>query len=404
MCRITRRQQLSVFFIYMHNQLLLLTMLICRESNLAEIAKIANALVEGPIVAASAGLDDLLDGPVGFEDEIVWAGLNEAQREKTIQRIKALNRYLDPKDDISAKQAAADAGVKLNRFYQLARAWKDERSMRTVGARALPSINRQKLKPAYANALQAVVKSVVANAQKSESINSLARKLGKASGLAKPPVLNTLRKFIEKEQRRQRRETSAGTELLFDLSASSFVGPDGHPYVIFLVIDRATGIILGHSSGSGDNSVAGYQGAAANARWRMSTPALQLSIWSDRFERAQFVPGSDVDELVCIVSQLAAAINRTSIQPTSQGKSGQYIRRHVGLKIGTIRLAPARTFTAAADTQENNGPCLSLDEAFAKTELAVTAYNAEILSSATCNGACSPPATIMQLLGQIADH
>lgn len=355
-------------------------------------------------MSASFQLDDLLGVATCPQDEIVWAGINEAQRAKAMQRIKALNRYLDPDDDISAKEAAADAGVKLNRFYQLARAWNDERSMRAVGARAIPSTTRQKLKPAYANALQAVVKSVVSNAQVDEPINSLARKLGKASGLAKPPVLNTLRKFIEQEQRRQRRETSAGTELLFDLSASSFVGPDGHNYVIFLIFDRATGIILGHSTGFGDNSVAGYRTAAANALGRITSPPLHFAIWSDRFERAQIVPGSDVDELKIIVSDLAAKADRALVQLTGSRKFSQYIRRHIGLKIGTVRLTPARTLAPTANIQQTNVQSLSLDEASAKTELAVTAYNAEILSSAVCDGISSPPADIMQLLGRLADH
>ena len=344
-------------------------------------------------------------GRVLSTDEIrTWAGMPEAQRVKALQRIKALNGYCAPGSELTARQAAEQAGVKLGRFYQMARGWSERRSLDSLGAYVSATKPRQGLRPEVTNALQAVVARVV-KARDHASIASLAKTLALESGLPPKavPSQNTLRAFIEREQRRVRDMKLAGAELLFDLSASSLRREDGRPHVVFFVIDNGTRLILGHGQGLGTDSVAGYRAAAADSLRRIARFMPPTKIWADRMQRSQLVPGTDIQSVSEMAAQMKTELGGITPQLTGERKEGVYIREHIGLKLGPIRLAPSRTIAPSKPIGTvADAPGLVSEDAYARVELAVAEHNAELLADIKVEGAAEPPGELIRLLELMA--
>ncbi|UZK68776.1 hypothetical protein OKW76_12100 [Sphingomonas sp. S1-29] len=334
-----------------------------------------------------------------------WAGLPEPRRAKALQRITALDRYRAEGSELSAKQAAMEAGVKLGRFYQMARAWSANRSLESLGAYVSATKPRSSLKPHVNQALMAVVKQVVeAQSNQGNSIATLAKKLGAASNLpAKDvPSANTLRAFIEREQRRRRNTKLAGTQVLFDLSATSLLRDDGRPHVAFLAIDDGTGLILGHAIGLAEESRAGYQAAAQNSLSRILAALRAKTIWSETMERSQIVPGVDAPAIASMSSRIKGEIGGAAPQLTAEDKQGGYIRRHTGLKLGSIRMLPSRTGAAPSAMKMTKGGELNVTDAFARMEVAVTEHNAGLLLKLAIEGDAAPPGKLIRMLEMIA--
>lgn len=337
------------------------------------------------------------------EELKTWAGMPEARRATAIQRMKALDRYCSDGSKLTAAQAAADAGVKLGRFYQMARQWKERRSLGSLGAFASATKSRQKMKPEIANALQSAVVRVVDNSTEGDSLTSLAKKLAVESGLPRPPALNTLRAFIEREQRRVRKARLAGNELMFDLAASSLQRNDGSPHVVFLIIDKGTGLILGHAEGSADRSALGYGQAALDALRRLPSLGSNRRLWSESIANSEIVPGIDEEEVFAIAAKLKTELGGFAPQLTGQKKAGSYMRRHLGLHIGTVWLVPPHTFASARPSlQKGSSMPLTSEDAHARVELAVTEHNAALLVNLSLEGAEAPPTDLVQLLEAMA--
>lgn len=340
------------------------------------------------------------------EDELrIWASIPPSQRDKALQRMAALDRFCGGEPGLTAKQAAADAGVELGRFYQIARAWSAKRSLANLGAYASVTQRRQRLNPEAVNSLQAVVARVV-KANKGASVTRLAQLLAEASGLAPDliPKKNTLRMFVEREQRRVRATRQAGNEVLFDCSAISLTRDDGWLHTVFLAIDDGTGLVLGHAVGELGASADGYRGAARNALLRISGgPLSAVGIWAPTLERTQLVPGTDIDLLGRLVAALVTDLGGVAPQLTRVGVPGRYIRSHLGQKLGPIQLLPSRT-TLATRPATPGGEALTPADADARVELAVTAHNAEVLTGTAADGGREPPEKLLRLLAAMAGH
>ena len=341
----------------------------------------------------------LLGEEIPAEELRIWAVMPEKQRAKALQRMKALTRYCASGADLPARTAARDAGVELGRFYQMAREWRNRRSLESVGTSASVTRSRNGLKPEVANALQAVVNRVVTD-NKDASLTHLARMLGIESKLAKPPALNTLRLFIEREQRRLRASTLAGDELLFDLAATSLVRADGRPYVLFLVIDQGTGMIFGHAEGNVDDSLIGYRAAARDALLRIPTFMPPSEIWAEKMARAQIVPGGDASAISEAMSNLKIEVGGASPQLTGPDRGGSYIRRSIGLNLGSVRLIPTRTYASPEPQPGSLG--LTFAEAHSRIEIAVVDHNARLLAGLELLGSRLPPATLTGMLETMA--
>lgn len=371
--------------------------------------KTATDLTGAPDAKLALGTDPRLVAALGPElsarDLEIWAGMPASRRMKALQRIGALDRYFAEAPDVAAKAAAIEAGVTLSRFYQMARAWAVKRSLSNLGTYALVVKPRAGLKPFQISALEAVVGDVIgAKANQTDSIAALARKLGKASNL-KPdevPSKNTLRGFIEREQRRRRDAKLAGTEVLFDLSATSLHRCNGQPHVAFFLIDGGTGLILGHAIGVAEESAAGYRDAA-HASLNLILPVLRgRAIWSKEFKRAQMVTGADVPELVTMIARIGGEMDGVCPTLTEEDRQGRYIREHLGLRLSSVRLLPAQTIPDEASAVEIKGVELDTTTAFARTSVAVVEHNAAVLAALDLKGDVNPPDELIKFLNTIA--
>ena len=367
-------------------------------------SSIRNAPRASAPLADDAHLSRIFGDPVPVEEARIWAAMPPSQRGKALQRIAALDRFCGGEEGLTAKQAAADAGVELGRFYQIARLWSTKRSLGNLGAYASATKKRQRLKPEVVNALQSVVARVVVD-NKGASVTRLAQLLADASGLPpdQVPKKNTLRVFVEREQRRVRATRQAGHEVLFDCSAISLTRQDGGLHTAFLVIDDGTGLVLGHAVGEPAASVEGYGKAARNAAARILGDLLPAGIWAPALERTQLVPGADADLVKRLVTDLVADLGGVAPQLTRDGAFGRYIRSHLGQKLGPIQLMPSRTSTAAP-TGTSAGEGLTQADADARLELAVMSHNAEVLAGMADDGESQPPERLVGLLAAMADR
>lgn len=349
----------------------------------------------GPLLAPDPRITKAL-GTLDSEHAKLWAGMPEEQRKKALQRIAALDRYCAEGSELSAKQAAADAGLKLGRFYQIARRWRSDRSLPSLGATVSATWPRQRLPSAVTNALQAVVSRVV-EANPNTSVEKLSNKLAIASGLPADsiPNRNTLRLFVDRELRRRQQRSLAGADLLFDLCATSLLRPDGQRHFVFLLIDKGTRLILGHAEGELSDSVTGYRAAAKDALRRLSDHLSQAQIWSVRMEQPNMVPGTDHSALRSILDQVSVELGAAVPQLALESSQGVYIRRHLGLKLGTVQLTPGRT----SPPKEERAPIpLSLADAHSRIEVAVAEHNESVLLDFSLTGEPEPPGELVRML------
>lgn len=335
-------------------------------------------------------------GHLDSDQAKLWAGMTADQRAKALQRIAALDRYCAEGSDLSAKQAAADAGVQLGRFYQMARRWRNDRSLHSIGAYASATRPRQRIAPDVTNALQAVVSRVV-DADAGASVAKLSDRLAAASGLPAEsiPTRNTLRLFIERELRRRQQRSLAGAALLFDLSATSLLRSDGQSHFVFLLIDKGSRLILGHAEGERSDSVSGYRAAAKDALQRLSEHLAKMDIWSARMDQPNMIPGTDGDALRSTLDNVGAELGSAAPQLAVESSQGVYIRRQLGLKLGTVRLMPGRTSPLKTETAPNS---YSLSEAHARIEVAVAEHNEAALQEFSLKGEAEPPGELVRML------
>lgn len=353
----------------------------------------------GAGVADPRRLERFFGRPVPASELAIWASIPPAQRDKALQRMTALDRHGASDGAVAAKQAAADAGVKLGRFYQMARAWAERRSLASVGAFASTTRSRQRMEPEIAQALQSAVVGVVAS-HSDESIATLARLLGEAAGVSRAP--NTLRPFVERELRRRAQKELAGEDIQFDCAATSLRRRDGAYHVAFLVIDGGTGLILGHSVGEAARSAKGYAAAAAHAHGRILDALPASGIWAEATGRSQLVPGTDSAAIAGLVAEVREQVGGIGPQLARARSYGRYARGRLGLKIGPVRLLPARTENDAPPDGWNPEDGLEADDAQARLELAAAAHNREVASALTPGGRAEAPDGLARLLEAMA--
>ncbi len=364
----------------------------------------AEPMDEGSFSKGAPGTDKLegfFGKPVPDAELEIWAAIPPSKRDKALQRLVALDRHARADGAVSAKQAAQEAGVTLGRFYQMARAWSEKRSLASVGAFASTTQTRQRIEPEVAQALQAAVVEIVA-ANPNDSVAALVRRLAEQTGAKKAP--NTLRPFVERELRRIEQKGLAGQEIQFDCTATSLRRVDGSHHVAFLVIDAGSSMIIGHSIGDVSSSAAGYAAAAADSRSRILKGLLPRNIWAAATERSQLVPGTDVEALAALSGNIRNELGGVAPQLLRAGSYGRYARQQFSLKIGPIRLLPNRTVENAPPTEWKAADGLSASDAQARMELAVSAHNGEVLSGFSGCGAAEAPGEMIRLLELVSQR
>lgn len=350
-------------------------------------------------------LEELFGDPLPEREAAMWSLLDETQRARALQRARSLMRWQDGNAGIPARQAAADAGVTLVRFYQMNAAWRQQRSLATLGVGAAPERERRsQFRPEVNAVLQSAVAEIVDDAD--ASVRSLALRLADVArerGVPGDhvPGHNTLRSIVERARRDRRREQEVGNALLLDHAACGLQRLDGAPWTVFVIADAASQLILGATPGevaAGD----GYSDAARDALRRLRSPGLETLPWADRLARVQIVPGGLQADAMSRVAEEAAAVG-VGWNVASDRKAGRYLEQVVGRGIGVLPIWPGRVaVTSLPDWAAERAPLLDLDRARARITLAVDDYNSERIAGIVAVSVRSPPPELAHMLGALA--
>ncbi len=217
----------------------------------------------------------------------------------------------------------------------------------------------------------------------------------------KGPSHNTLRRYVEEELRRRDRESSAGVELQLDCCACKLTPSDDHLFIAFVVLDRATQVVLGAGLGDRAESLAGYRGAARDALSRLDDGQFARLPWVDASARAQIVVGDDEDVWKDMKSGLAGADLQIGIElSTKINRFGRYLRPATGLRVGTVVFVPKRTGEEGHVEKVSN---LSMVDSRARLSLEVDEYNAGVMSQLQSVDEASPPSNLRRFLALIAE-
>ncbi|HEX8554580.1 MAG TPA: hypothetical protein VF695_07730 [Sphingomonas sp.] len=286
-----------------------------------------------------------------------------------MQRLKTLERWQDGEGDLPPAQAAADAGVSLNRFFEMAKAWRDDRSLRALGTFAKSS---RRTDPREI-ALQQIVAKVIGK-WPTGSVRQMAMDLGQAfedAGGGKVG-LSMLRRVVEDELRRREVEGQLGNEIQFDCSACSLLRPDDTPYTLFVVLDRGSQLLLGAALGDVSDSPTGYAAAARDALRRIDAGSFEGLPWVDAVARMALVAGLDADRWMSLQSDMASAGVKAPVQPsTSPKRFGRYLKPAVGDRLGRLDIWYGRTVPDDARAPKVAERSLRLEVADADAFLAV---------------------------------
>ncbi len=334
----------------------------------------------------------------------MWAAMSQDQRETAIERLKVLARFDPPNDPPHADVAAAELGMSLNRWYEMHRQWRENRSLSSIGASAAMSRTRAL---SHHDLLQRRVVEVVDQAQaaagevgKDASVRQLVLALEQVAPLTskgKKLSYNTLRKFVEAELRRRLAEQKPGNEIMFDCCSCLLPHAGDSPFIAFLVLDKATRAILGFSFGNASESRHGYARAAEVALTRLSRKPFIGLDWAERLERSEVVIGTDTDAWSDIRAEMTAAGLRGQLQPsTSSQRFGRYVRKLIGDRAGRVKFLPGKT------AKEPVGASATPDDV-ARFIVEVELYNEQMLSEREQASGRDVPAGLIAALRHLAE-
>jgi hypothetical protein len=340
--------------------------------------------------ATHAALVPFLGDPLPPTEAAMWAAMSTERRAKAMQRLKTLARWQDGEGDLPPAQAAADAGVSLNRFFEMAKAWRDARSLSSLGTFAGSS---RRTDPREI-ALQRIVAGVIGR-WPIGSVRQMALNLGRAfeeTGGGKVG-LSMLRRVVEDELRRREVEGQLGNEIQFDCAACSLLRPDDTPYTLFVVLDRGSQLLLGAALGDVSDSRAGYAAAAKEALRRIGSGRFADLPWLDAVARMVLVAGLDADRWVALQSEMASAGVKAPVQPsTSPKRFGRYLKPAVGDRLGRLDMWYGRTVPNDARAPKVADRSLRLEPADADAFLA-----AQLDEHEAARRALLPPAPATRL-------
>ncbi len=342
-------------------------------------------------------LETAFGSPIPDAEEAMWAAMSPAQRASAIQRLKVLLLFDDKDTAPKVERAAADAGLSLNRWYEMSRDWRDSRSLASIGTSAV--MPRSRSLP-YHNALLPLVVEVV-DADPKASVRKLAMALdelvGARLGLEPKdrPSYNTLRKFAEDEQRRRQREASPGNEVVFDCCACTLPHGEG-VFVAYLVLDKGTHAVLGAALGAADASRRGYADAARDALTRIARKPLADLSWTEKLERSELVVGLDEEAWIGLRKEMADVGAGGHLQPAeSRRRFGMYVRRLFGDRMGRLKFLPGKTAGGEAGV-------VPTPDDIARLGVEVDAHNAELPAPDTDVERREPPKELMAMLRHLA--
>ena len=315
----------------------------------------------------------------------LWAAMNPKQRERSVQRIEAITRWHGDRNGWTADDAARAADLSKPRFYTLSMKWEDAeaRSLALLGVQAKAPRRRQRWKSEIVTAISDGAAKLVAEHDKEEvSVAKLAEELHDrlAHHFEKFPKASTLRSSIIEALRLAKIGDEVGTDIAFDACATNMLAVNDRAHVAFVAIDRGTGYILGASMGDIADSVSAYQNLARDIWLGFNDDQAFASVpWALRLERMEFVIGSDLIAFREWELNLKKAISMVNIQGSNKPRRfGRYLKEHVGMVIGRVRLLPAQTLRPTIG-YDLPGQAVTRPDATAKLRLEVADHNRRVL-------------------------
>lgn len=377
------------------------------------IGKSGALSAESGVADAPVDLETLLMRPPTEEEARSWAVLSPALRTRAVDRITLLRRWWGERDGLTAKEAAAMAGVIPNRFYQMAAAWKRAPGLAAVGAFAgTPAPRSPRIHPMVNASLQANVVKVVADGG-GKSVEAMRRRLEelvaadlRARQLAETgssgagptiPSPTVVRAVITRELNRVGEAQLLGESIAMDCCPTAMRSPAGEPWALFAIIDRGTLRILGTSVGSLDDSVEGYSLAARRALVALAPVGPSLGPWARRTRRVDMVVGRDeaaCDALIARYGNVEGAIEFKAV--TRPRRFGSMLRRYVGERMGRVDLRPG--WATAAPPMADGDPAFARWDAWERTDFEAQAWNEAKVIERAAKGHDRPPDELVALI------
>lgn len=282
-----------------------------------------------------------LGEPLPTGEAAMWSSMSTERRAKALRRMEALAKWDDGNGPLTPADAAIVAGVSLNRFFEMAKGWREHRSLAALGTFAKSS----RRPDAREAALQEIVGEVLGR-WPTGSVRRMAADLGEAWEVkgGKPVGQSMLRRVVEHELRRRDAEGQPGADVQFDCSACSLLRPDGAPHTLFAVVDRGTQLVFGAAVGDVADSRAGYAAASLDALKRLGAGEFDQLPWAPRSLRFELVVGLDADRWIDLRDEMAASGVAAPIErSTRSSRFGRYLKRSIGDRLGRIDMWYGRT-------------------------------------------------------------
>lgn len=198
------------------------------------------------------------------EEELALAGrLSANMRAVVASRMRAVTGWIIASEQgrSSVTDAAAAAGLSKPRFYAVVAAWKESRSIASLGARASEKRTRSaRLSPKVRTAAVLLIQDAMRDASGS-SVMSIVRRLEAADV---PPISYSAVRRLWLEAKRSAPTGPFGEELVLDSVGLDAV-TDGERMRLYVVIDRGTGLVLGSAEATNRSRAWGLVHAADDA-------------------------------------------------------------------------------------------------------------------------------------------
>lgn len=344
---------------------------------------------------------DAVPSFVSAADRDEWLGLTRLQRKNALVRAESFDAWIA--GTLDRETALLRTDLSSSRFYRLAAAWRENRTLKALGAQAGSGAKRRKFKSKGVNAIQAKVAEVV-RFNIDDNVSFLVRELKRVSGVADDdlPSDTKIRQIVEAELSRVEATGEAGNAIRFDCCAINIPRKGGRPYIMFACIDAGTRVVLAQTVLPDLELESGYALTAANALEAIQGSYANLP-WSSRLSRVELTAGPDDARSKAYVADLKVKQGFTGIQLAGSSKRfGSYIRKHVGTRFGRIALTPQRTIEGDAIPDNGAWAAWTQAEVSHAVGLAIADHNDAVLSELPTSSGRSPAPELRDLLVAMA--
>jgi len=195
---------------------------------------------------------------------------------------------------------------------------------------------------------------------------------------------------------RRRRDASdrVGLDIAFDTCACAMRDSEGDVYRITVCIDRGTGVVLGGALADPRRTVVSCAAAARDVLIRSGAASPDRYPWV-RMERCEFVIGTELAGGGAWEAELDGRVPGIGVKASNRPRRfGRYVREHVGIAIGALRVLP--TLTISGSASERSAPIRRFEtsEAEARLALEIGRHNAGVMSRLATPVGPVPPRTV----------